>query len=160
MTTKGATMLFSLHTADKIFLIKNPRIECTTSGEVMKKDSGLHCTVTPVLPRESSVFEKKALLLKMIRDLIIDEDIREYSISTFTCRAVPYIRHLNPTDIEYFQNDLEAVIHPELFLEMNEYAESESAEPELHYHRSLVPGLNEMRNKNFKHNSHDGFSLF
>lgn len=142
MTTKGATMLFSLHTANKIFLIKNPRIENTSEAHARKSGSGLHCTVTPVLPQETSVFEKKSLLLKMIKDLILEEDIRDYSISTFTCRAVPYIRHLTPVDIEYFQNDLEAVIHPELFLEMNEYAESEKEEvTELLYHRSLVPDL-------------------
>jgi hypothetical protein len=134
-------MLFSLHTANKIFLIKNPRIQDIEEGVLTKAHSGLHCTVTPLVPKESSVFEKKVLLLKMIQDLIVEEDIRDYTISTFTCRAVPYIRHLSPVDIEYFQNDLEAVIHPELFLEMNEYAGEDPAqdEPELLYHRSLVP---------------------
>lgn len=136
-------MLFSLHTANKIFLIKNPRIEATEDAHVTKRCSGLHCSVTPVLPKESSVFEKKTILMKMIKDLILEEDIRDYTISTFTCRAVPYIRQLSPLDIEYFQNDLEAVIHPELFIEMNEYADAEveSKGPEYLYHPSLVPNF-------------------
>jgi hypothetical protein len=134
-------MLFSLHTANKIFLIKNPRVENVEKSSVTKSYSGLHCTVTPVLPQESSVFQKKAVLLKMIQDLILEEDIRNYSISTFTCRAVPYIRHLSPVEIEYFQNDLEAVIHPELFIEMNEYADGEiqEEESEFLYHPALIP---------------------
>ena len=134
-------MLFSLHTANKIFLIKNPRVENTEKASVTKTNSGLHCTVIPVLPKESSVFQKKSILLKMIQDLIVEEDIRNYSISTLTCRAVPFIRHLSPTDIEYFQNDLEAMIHPELFIEMSEYADEEiqEEESEFHYHPALMP---------------------
>ena len=79
--------------------------------------------LTPVLPENVSAFERKEILLGMIRNAITDEQISSYTLATNTCRVVPFLRHLSPERVIYEQNDGEALAHPELFIEMSEYAD-------------------------------------
>jgi hypothetical protein len=116
-------MLFSLHSDNRTWSVEYPRLNSDGISTLLKLSTESFCRIVPILPREESVFERKKILVQMIRDLIIREDIRDYTFSTSTCLSVPYLRNLTPEEIHYEPDLAEVAIHPELFLEMNEYAE-------------------------------------
>lgn len=116
-------MFFSLQSQNHIFFIENPRLENVTKARWEDERTKNMTVLTPVLPSDVSAFERKEILLGMIRTALSDEKINSYTLATNTCRVVPYLRHLSPDRIIYEQNDSEAFTHPELFCEMSEYAD-------------------------------------
>jgi hypothetical protein len=75
------------------------------------------------IPMETSVFERKELHLKMIKDLLGDEGVEEYTIWTNRARMVSLIRHLNASSIIYDRNSDNDEAHPQHLEEMRQYAE-------------------------------------
>lgn len=116
-------MFFSLQSRNHIFFIENPRFENVPSGRWEDERTKNMTVLTPVLPENISAFERREILLGMIKDAISDEQISSYTFATNTCRVVPFLRHLSPERVIYEQNDTEAVTNPELFIEMSEYAD-------------------------------------
>jgi len=116
-------MFFSLHSQNHIFFIENPRLENCAKSRWEDERTHNMTILTPVLPADLSAFERKEILLGMIKTAITEEGIATYTFATNTCRVVPYLRYLNPDKVFYEQNDREANTHPELFIEMHEYAD-------------------------------------
>lgn len=121
--SKGASMFFSLQSQNHIFFIENPRLENCGRGRWEDERTKNMTVLTPVLPSDVSAFERKEIFLEMIRSALSDEKIDSYTFATNTCKVVPYLRHLSPDRIIYEQDDREAITNPELFCEMNEYAD-------------------------------------
>lgn len=117
-------MLFTLLTTDRIWQVREPRLDNVACGYFEIQENGSLSTITPVLPRESSVFERKEIFIELIGKFLSHKKIRRYTFMTSTCKSVPYLRHLTPDYVIFDQNDEEAVAHPELFIEMNEYADA------------------------------------
>ena len=116
-------MFFSLQSQNHIFFIENPRLENCSQARWEDERTKNITVLTPVLPSDVSAFERKEILLEMIRTALSDEKITSYTLATNTCRVVPYLRHLNPEKILFEQDDREAITHPELFCEMHEYVD-------------------------------------
>ncbi len=114
-------MFFSLHHKNQIWFVENPRLENASDSHFTTEDLGNMKVMTPFLPENISVFERKEILTKLIKDFIAEEEIAHYDLATDTVRVVPYLRHLNPDKILFEENLSEAFTHPELFLEMQEY---------------------------------------
>ena len=116
-------MFFSLQSQKQIYFIENPRLENCTRARWEDERTSNVTVLTAVLPDSISAFERKETLLGMIREALREEKIESYIFATNTGRVVPFLRHLSPDKIIYEQNDYEAFTHPELFCEMNEYAD-------------------------------------
>lgn len=119
-----SSLIFSLLTADRIWQVREPKLDNIACGYFEIQDQGTLSTITPVLPRECSVFERKDMFLELIRNFLKHKNIRRYTFLSSTCRSVPYLRHLSPEYVIFDQDDAEAVSHPELFLEMHEYSDA------------------------------------
>ena len=79
--------------------------------------------VEPYLPDHLSVFEQKAALVELIKDLIRDEDIKEYSVWSDTPKAMPLIRSLKPVALMYDCLLDYSVTNPELEKEIFDRAD-------------------------------------
>jgi glycosyltransferase involved in cell wall biosynthesis len=79
--------------------------------------------VEPYLPENFSVFEQKAALVEIIRDLIRDEKIVEYSVWTDTPKAMPLIRNLEPKALMYDCLDDYSLTNPQLEKEIFKVAD-------------------------------------
>jgi hypothetical protein len=112
-------MLFSLHAKNRTYFIHHPVLVPCEAPHLFVQSNVL----TPKLPSDCSVFDRKVQLLKLLKDFITENDLHSYLFVTRTCRSVPYLRHLQPARVIYEQNDDEAGRYPELFLEMSEYAD-------------------------------------
>jgi UDP-galactopyranose mutase len=116
-------MLFSLQTQNHIYLVEHPILTNDASEKLQVMTDGAMSILRPHLPKESSVFDRKARLLRLVREFIREENITSYRFITGTCRSIPYLRHLQPELVIFDQNDEEARIYPELFVEMSQYAD-------------------------------------
>lgn len=114
-------MFFSLHHNSQIWFVENPRLGSASHSHFETEDLGNMKVLTPVLPENTSAFERKSIFLNLIKDWMNEEKITHYDLCTDTCRVVPFLRHLNPEKIMYQENISEAFTHPELFIEMQEY---------------------------------------
>lgn len=70
--------------------------------------------VESYLPSNLSIFEQKAALLELLKDLIRDEKVQTYSVWTDTPKAMPLIRSLTPAAIMYDCQMDYSQTHPEL----------------------------------------------
>lgn len=119
-----SSLLFSLHKNERTWQIREPRLDNVACGYFEIQEKGNTQTITPVLPRECSVFERKDLFLELIQNFLRHKKIRNYTFQTGTCRSVPYLRYLTPEQVIFEENAMEAKVFPELFMEMHQYADA------------------------------------
>ncbi|HXH75479.1 MAG TPA: hypothetical protein VNJ08_10970 [Bacteriovoracaceae bacterium] len=113
---------FALHS--RVYFIEAPIIGQTMLASYHIKEHVNEVTIVqPYLPGESSVFEQKAFMLDLLKELISDENLSHYSIWTDSPRAMPFIRYLNAESVIYdcLKNDEDA--NPLLEKELYEYAD-------------------------------------
>lgn len=89
----------------------------------LKNDDEGVIEVVPYLPREISVFEKKEMMISIIKELIVDENLYDYDVRTNSPMAMPYLRTLSPVSIVYSPLAGLSEVHPELHRELLEYAD-------------------------------------
>jgi UDP-galactopyranose mutase len=108
----------------RVFFFEAPIIGVTENSTyfLKKEDNGI-TIIKPYLPRDFSVFDKKHLLLNLLKEMILDENITHYTIWTDTPKAMPLIRSLSAEIIIYdCLNDYSAS-HLELEKELFQYAD-------------------------------------
>lgn len=114
-----------IHTEERVYYIEEAKSILGADGTYhLKENEDGNFSFTPYLPKESSVFERKDILLGMLRELLFDEGIHEYEILTRTPQAMPFLRTLSPSRIVYVPTAGLGLKHPELEAELLEYTDS------------------------------------
>jgi hypothetical protein len=100
----------------RVYFFEAPVIGVTPSATYfIQKESNGVILVKPYLPKDISVFEHKAMLLNLLKELIHDEHLTHYTLWTDTPKAMPFIRNLSAeiivydclNDYSYSNNELE-----------------------------------------------------
>lgn len=79
------------------------------------------------LPRETSVFERLEMHRELIKELIGEEGLTDYTVWTNRCKSIALIRHLNARSVAYdYDSDLHDV-HPDHLREMQLYVDTNSS---------------------------------
>lgn len=108
----------------RVYFFEAPIIGVTDSNTyfIKKEENGL-TIVQPYLAGNTSVFEQKAELLNLLKELIVDENISHYTIWTDTPKAMPFIRSLSAEIIIYDCLKDYSASHVELEKELFQYAD-------------------------------------
>lgn len=109
--------------------LKDPTYHIQSSGESQR--------IQPYLPSELSVFEKRDAMIAVIKELIVNEDIRDYIIWTDTPKAMPFIRNLNALTVIYDRTQDYSRTYPELESELLQYADNFSRENDVAFSLQL-----------------------
>lgn len=80
------------------------------------------------LPLETSVFERLEMHRELIKELIGEEDLRDYTIWTNRCRTIALIRHLNASSVVYDRESDHHDVHPSHLKEMQLYLDTPSSD--------------------------------
>lgn len=108
----------------RVYFIEPAIIGVATHPTYFMKQSNHEVTIIqPYLPAETSVFEQKHDMLKILKELIEDEHISSYTAWTDTPKGMPFIRSLGPEVIVFDCQKDQPVKHPELELELLQYAD-------------------------------------
>jgi len=108
----------------RIFKINTPLFgDISTPTYFLRLSTDNIYFVRPHLPKESSVFEQKESMLKILKELISEQHLFQYAIWTDSPKAMPYIRSLNAETIIYDRVQNYSKSYPELEAELLEYAD-------------------------------------
>ena len=112
-----------LFSDNRVFILQQPKLLPLTEKFVTLKETDDVVIVDFCLPQESSVFEQKTMHLDLIRELLGDEGVHEYTVWTNRARSVGLIRHMNAASVIYDRDSEMGYIHPAHLQEMNQYAD-------------------------------------
>jgi hypothetical protein len=112
-----------LFSNNRTYILQKPILTEFSEESVMCENRDDVVVTYFYIPMETSVFERKELHLKMIKDLLGDEGVKEYTIWTNRARMVSLIRHLNASSIIYDHNSDTDEAHPQHLEEIRQYAE-------------------------------------
>lgn len=108
----------------RIFFIQAPIMGVSQSATYfLKKEENEVTLIQPYLPKECSIFEQKKAQLDLIKELIIEENINDYTLWTDTPRSVPFIRNLCAETIVYDRINNFSPSQNELEKELFQYAD-------------------------------------
>ncbi len=123
MLNLSSTTELILFSDDRTYVLQRPILTDFPEESVMLETRDDVVVTYFYIPQETSVFERKELHLKMIKDLLGDEGVDEYTIWTNRSRMISLIRHLNASSIIYDRESDSSSIHPQHLEEINQYAE-------------------------------------
>jgi len=108
----------------RVYFIDTPVIGMSQeSTYFLKKGEHEVSIIQPYLPAETSLFDQKKATLELLKELINDENINDYTIWTDSPKAMYFIRHLSPVVIIYDCQQDFSVKYAELEKELLEYAD-------------------------------------
>lgn len=80
------------------------------------------------LPQETSVFERLKMHRELIKELIGEESLTDYTIWTNRCRSIALIRHLNASSVVYDREGDHHDVHPAHLREMQLYVDAPASD--------------------------------
>lgn len=127
---KGISMQLSVSTDlvlisdNRTFILQKPILHDSSIRTYSLLGTDEITIVNFYLPRETSVFERLDMHRELIKELIGEEDLTDYTVWTNRCKSISLIRHLNASSIVYDrENDLHDV-HPSHLREMDLYVDA------------------------------------
>ena len=84
----------------RVFFVEEPVFDAMSSPQmkIKRSEEGVY-VVTPHLPQATATKNHQFILAALVDDLIIDENISNYSIWYYTPMSLPFSRHLSPDAI-------------------------------------------------------------
>ena len=123
MLNLSSTTELILFSNDRTYVLQKPILTDFPEESVMCETRDDVVVTYFYIPQETSVFERKELHLKMIKNLLGDEGVEEYTIWTNRARMVSLIRHLNASSIIYDRESDSGEIFPQHLEEMYQYTD-------------------------------------
>lgn len=108
---------------DRTYVLQKPILTAFPEESVLLESRDDVVVTYFYIPQETSVFERKEIHLKMIKDLLGEEDVEEYTLWTNRARMVSLIRHLNASSIIYDRESDSGDVHPQHLDEIYQYTE-------------------------------------
>ncbi|MES2525550.1 MAG: hypothetical protein V4598_00625 [Bdellovibrionota bacterium] len=112
-----------LFSDNRVFILQQPKLLPLNEKFLTLSESDDVVIVDFCLPQESSVFEQKSMHLELIRELLGDEGLQEYTVWTNRAKSVSLIRHMNAASVIYDRDSEMGYIHPAHLQEMDQYAD-------------------------------------
>lgn len=123
MLNLSSTTELILFSDDRTYVLQKPILTDFPEESVMCETRDDVVVTYFYIPQETSVFERKELHLKMIKDLLGEEGVEEYTIWTNRARMVSLIRHLNASSIIYDRESDSGEVHVQHLEEIYQYTE-------------------------------------
>lgn len=109
---------------NRTYILQNPMFHDSSVKTYSMTGASDVVVVRFFIPKETSVFEKLEMHRELIKELIGEEGLTEYTIWTNRCKSISLIRHLNASSVAYdYETDLHDV-HPEHLMEMQMYVDT------------------------------------
>ncbi len=140
MLNLSSTTDLILFSQERTYVLQKPILTDFTEESVMCENRDDVVVTYFYIPQETSVFERKEIHLRMIKDLLGDEGVEEYTIWTNRSRMVSLIRHLNASSIIYDRESDSGEIHSQHLEEMYQYTEKGPATGPSRKNDSFITG--------------------